>query len=433
MFAQTRAWLGERPVRGAILAYVVVTVVYALAASPALYRVHTPFNHFALLAEAWCRGQLDLGQPPPRYAGGNDFALFRDQWFVAFPGAPALLILPWVALAGSAERTLDGLFFLLLAGLAPAGMYLLLERLRRAGLSSSRRSVVILLSSLYAFGTVYFFTAVQGTVWYAAHVVAAAATVFYLAASIGAQQPWCAGVALAMAVGTRPVLLAFGLFFILEWVRQMRSGMTSANRYAPVVKFALPVLIALGVMAWHNWARFGDPLEFGYRYLVIAWHGRIEKWGLFGYHYVARNLGVLLTNLPYFNPEARSLTDGLVQVNGHGLALWITTPLYLWLLWPRKRSVLHRALYWTLLFVALPSIAYQNSGWIQFGQRFSNDYAPLLIVLLAVGGYRWRWSMQLTLVAACLVNLFGALTFQRPEAAKFYFIEPTQRVIYQPD
>jgi hypothetical protein len=32
-----------------------------------------------------------------------------------------------------------------------------------------------------------------------------------------------------------------------------------------------------------------------------------------------------------------------------------------------------------------------------------------------------------------IVNFFGALTFGRPEHARFYAVEPTQRVLYQPD
>src|SRR4029078_1172959 len=52
-----------------------------------------------------------------------------------------------------------------------------------------------------------------------------------------------------------------------------------------------------------NAARFGDPFEVGYRYLRVAWHARIEKWGLFSYHYLARNLGVLVTSLPWLRAE----------------------------------------------------------------------------------------------------------------------------------
>ena len=72
----------------------------------------------------------------------------------------------------------------------------------------------------------------------------------------------------------------------------------------------------------------------------------------------------------------------------HGLALWLTTPLYLWLLWPRRVSPLWRGLAVTAAIIALCDLLYQNSGWEQFGYRFSNDYAVLLVAMLAIGGFR---------------------------------------------
>jgi hypothetical protein len=75
-------------------------------------------------------------------------------------------------------------------------------------------------------------------------------------------------------------------------------------------------------------------------------------------------------------------------VSAHGLALWVTTPMYLWLLWPKKILAPHLALAVSAFAVALPSLFYQNSGWVQFGYRFSNDYAVFLFALFAVGGRR---------------------------------------------
>jgi len=425
---QLSRW-AERPVLCACVVYGLATLVYGLVAPTTHWHQHTPFNHFALLAESWLNHRLDLGQAPPLHAGGNDFALFGDRWFIVFPGAPALLILPWVAMAGNATRTLDGLFFLMLAGLAPAGIYLTLERIRREKLAQIELGSVVALTALYAFGSVYFFTAVQGTVWFAAHVVAAAATTFFLYSALGVRYPLGAGLALAVAIGTRPVLGGLGLFLLLEWRRTNRGSVTFRSS-RPLLWFGLPVAVTLCALGWHNWARFGHITEFGYRYLAVAWQMRIEKWGLFGYHYLARNLGLILTSLPYLEHGRDGWT---IQVSGHGLALWLTTPVYLWLLWPQTKNVMHRALYSTLLVVALPSLLYQNSGWLQFGQRFSNDYAPLLIVLLAVGGYRWSRHMKAGWGLALAVNLFGAVTFGRPEFASYYYVERTQRVIYQLD
>ena len=81
------------PARRRLLAfgvYAVATAVFVALAAPETLSAHTPWNHFALQASAWLHGRLDLGGPPPAYAGGNDFAEFEGKWFVPFPPLPAL-------------------------------------------------------------------------------------------------------------------------------------------------------------------------------------------------------------------------------------------------------------------------------------------------------------------------------------------------------
>src|SRR5690606_17585322 len=94
-----RGWLVNERVRTWLLAlgcYSLLLATYALVAGPARLTDHTPYNHFALQAEAWLRGRLDLGGTPPDYAGSNDFALYADKWYVPFPAFPALLLVPLV-------------------------------------------------------------------------------------------------------------------------------------------------------------------------------------------------------------------------------------------------------------------------------------------------------------------------------------------------
>ena len=78
-------------------------------------------------------------------------------------------------------------------------------------------------------------------------------------------------------------------------------------------------------------------------------------------------------------------------------------------------------------------LLYQNTGWIQFGYRFSNDFAPLVVLMIALGGRRLGrafWSLGLL---AVLINAFGAVSFDNPRFADRYFIDGSQRIIYQPD
>jgi hypothetical protein len=442
--------------------YALTSAVYFAFADAQTLTEHTPFNHYALLAQAWLEGRMDLGHGPPSYTGNNDFALYQGKWFVIFPPLPAVLLLPWVWLAGSAEAVCDGQFFLWLAGVGPAVLFLALEQMGQAGLGRSTKANVSL-ALLFAFGSVYFFTAEQGTVWFAAHVVAVALGAAYLLFALDASHPMLAGLMLGLAVAARGPLLLGVPLFLLEAVRVARRPTVESAASAEPTRvlsrawwthqrftlpafarridtgrllrtvgwFLLPFASIVGLLLWYNQARFGHPLEFGYRYLTVAWQPRMDKWGLTSYHYLARNLGVALTSLPYLTRSPTAAAP--FQVNGHGLALWVTTPLYFWLLWPCRKSPLHLPLWLTVAAVALPSLLYQNTGWLQFGYRFSNDYAVFLFALLAVGGRRMGTLFAVAAAWSVLVNGFGAATFGRAEYARYYFIEPTQRVIYQPD
>src|SRR5262245_12031417 len=121
------AWLapGSRRRRFAFAlgVYLACTAVYFAFAPREVLTEHTRFNHSALLADAWLHGRLDLGHPPPAYTQNNDFAEFKGKWFVSFPPFPAVLLLPWVKIAGSPENLRDGQMWLWLAGLGPSLLF----------------------------------------------------------------------------------------------------------------------------------------------------------------------------------------------------------------------------------------------------------------------------------------------------------------------
>jgi uncharacterized membrane protein YwaF len=122
-----------------------------------------------------------------------------------------------------------------------------------------------------------------------------------------------------------------------------------------------------------------------------------------------------------------------VQINAHGLALWVTTPIYLFLLWPKKKGWIWVGLWAAVVPILVMDLSYQNSGWLQFGQRFSNDYAVLLFALLVVGGHRLGKRFWALAVVGVAVNAFGAMTFDRRGAERFYYTDQSQQIIYQPD
>jgi hypothetical protein len=373
---------------------------------------------------------------------------------------------PFVALSGSAENFRDGQFVVWIAGVGPAVLFLVLEKLRRTARSTRSERDNLILSGLFAAGTVYFFCAVEGTVWYAAIVVNVALMALYALFALDAERPALAGLMLGFVFATRVTPILAAPLFAFEAIRVgCKDGLPTEGpllerltatwarvdarrvlqKYAV---FAAPILAVFAVCTWSNYTRFHSlsPSDFGHEFLSVAWRGRMQKWGVVDYHYLGKNLGCMLTILPWLQPRgtpvswlglgAGSSLPAPFLINEHGLALWFTTPLYFWLLWPQKRGWLHSILLLSIVGPAVADLLYQNTGWRQFGYRFSNDYSIFLFMLLAIGqrsfgtaGFRAAagWGV--------IVNLFGAATFDRNDARpdRYYFRDGSQSVVYQPD
>jgi len=391
---------------------------------------------FVVQADAWLHGHLDV-QPVTSdadwakvetvvLADGREVqgrrmttqALFRTlhgeriptsqirqskgfAWYVSFPPVPALLMVPSALIGGRGGN--DVIPTVLIAAAILPLFLLVLRRLREAQLSKRSETEELWLVALLAFGTVLFFSSVQGKVWYTAQVCGVALALTYTWASIEAKRPVVAGLALGAAALTRTAMAFMVPLFLFELWRCRRGDYKRV-----LVRFGIPVAAFAIAGMVYNAVRFGSPTEFGHTYLDVRQQAQIEQWGLASYHYLGRNLTVALTLLPEWLGRAP-----WIQIGGHGLALWVTTPLLLFLLWPRDRPAIHRALWLTVACVALPSLLYQNSGWVQFGYRFSLDYMVFLVMLLAIGGRPLGRLGKTLIIIGLLVNLFGAVTFDR--------------------
>ena len=369
-------------------------------------------------------GELPVGD----IASSRGFTAYNS-----FPPLPALIMLPGALVAGASAG--DVVPTLLVAALILPLALLVLRRLAGAGMSARTVREDLWLVGMLAFGTVLFFSSVQGKVWYTAHVVGVALALIYAWASIEARHPVLAGIALGAAALTRTSMaFMFPLFVFEAWRMATRAtdatgdsgaaagtGTGTVDRATarrrivrPLLRFAAPIAAFAAIGMLYNQARFGSPLEFGHTYLALGNHQpvyqqtQIEQWGLAHYHYLSRNIAVALTGLPDLMAHAP-----WIQISGHGLALWLTTPALLLLLWPRQRNALHRALWLTAALVALPSLLYMNSGWFQFGYRFSLDYVVFLVMLLAIGGRPLTRTVKGLIIAGIVVNAFGAATFDR--------------------
>ena len=139
-------------------------------------------------------------------------------------------------------RFSDITFSLFFAALAVLLLFWLLQALSASGQSLRTCYENLQLTTLFAFGSVFFFVAAQGTVWFTALVVGVCCSLAFLIAS-HYDKPLLAGVFVAAGFLTRPLLVLLSLFFLWQVVyknRRWESPFVPAN-LRKLVLFALPV------------------------------------------------------------------------------------------------------------------------------------------------------------------------------------------------
>jgi hypothetical protein len=418
-----------RPYRTELLLFAAAFLALACFSGPRFLR-QSAAPHFIYQAKGFLDGRIDLD--PQTLPNIEDWACVRqegsartrctgavratDRWFVSFPAFPAVVMLPFVALHGYQFN--DTSFGVFLGALAIALFYRLLRSLEARGELQRTRDEALLLAGVLGFGTLLFSCAIRGEVWFLAEVLGVVLTCLYVQAAVGGARPLLAGVLWSMATLTRTPLLFTGLFFLLEvlapgpngrWA-QVRSALREPGRWArPVLRFAAGAAPLALLAAAFNIARFGSPGEFGHSFLYDnRVNADIDAHGLFSWVYLGRNLQAAWLMLPRIQWSPFALA-----YDPRGLSLLVTMPWLVLLAFPRTRPRLHWPVWLTVAACALPGLFYQNTGYMQFGFRFSLDYTPYLVLLLGLSGWSFRAAgVRGLLAASVLVNTWGALAFR---------------------
>ncbi len=364
-------------------------------------------SHYTHLGQSLLAGQLhNVGN---RALGIDDEAFYGGKWYVSFPLFPAILLLPLTAAFGL--QTPAPLVWALFAALGPALLYRSLSDFAGSKRTAEELCWLVL---LFAFGSPYFTAAVQGTVWFAGHLVTCVFLILYFSWARACRRPALAGAAIGCVLLTRPTAALAGVFF-LHQLRTHRHNHRGLVRTA--ASFALPAALAAGVALVLNYLRFDHPLEFGHRHLQIRWQARLETWGLFSFHYFERNLIAAFGLLPRLTQRYP-----FVIISTVGLAVWFTSPALLATSWSRPAGRERTGLVLAALAVSVPVLLYQSTGYEQFGYRYLLDVIIMLMLLIAVGARPLSLPFRALTIWSVLVNAFGAITFQR--AFEFYDRQP---------
>ncbi len=333
----------------------------------------------------------------------------EDTWYVSFPPGPALVMLPAVAIWGTAVW--DVLITCVFAALIPVVLLRWFDRER--GLIEGRGRDHLWAVAAWTFASPAVLLGAHGRVWFTAQVLGALCTGLALSAGWKGQRPALAGLWFGLAISCRPHLALALPFFVIEgW----RANPSARTRVLAGSSFVAP-LVAIGVVLMAmNYARFGDVFEFGHRFLEIRWQQRMQEVGMFSTDYLARNLQCAFTLLPVWQ-------SGSPRVSLHGSSILLGAPWLLALAWSRDRLPQRAGLLISAGLVAIPSLLYQNSGQIQVSYRFALDWLPMLLAAIVFGGGAKGWAFRGLVVLGGLWQIYGAWLFAR-EPARLFVTEP---------
>jgi hypothetical protein len=454
-----------------LLLVVIALVVYSHT-KPFRY-----YDHFEWQAEAFLEGQTAIRYPVEATDTSPGNAFFNDvrqvpssdgvpRGDIPFPPLPAILLMPFVAAWG---HDADGQFIFAVVGAIDVGIaWWVLGQL------PIRSLVRLAATAFFAFGTVLWYAAQLGTTWYQAHVLAvglallavgvalradpaaaidlddradtdAGATQAHARRSAGSlrladlgidRRQFVAGLLFGLACTARLTVLFAAPFFLLvggggTWIRRGFSAGLGA---------AIPV----GALLLYNLVSTGHILHPGYQFLYEQEAGFYTTlgynlaWGIEDPRYIPQNLGIMLFSTPAISPDiypaglggGRALCVDPGAIRGlfdpdcpialprdTGMSIILTSPAYLLALpalrrYGRNRLITGAAL--AVLIVAFINVMHFSQGWVQFGYRFSLDFGPWALALVAIGMERLRSSKGMIIAAGLValsiaVNLWGVV------------------------
>jgi hypothetical protein len=348
----------------------------------------TSYDNYVLLAQSLLQGHVWID---PLWPGpAIDAVLYDGHRYIVNDPVPALLLLPLVALLGTAAN--QTLLACLLCGIAVGAAWALLERL-----GVITRATIWLVVFLLA-GTDLLWCSMLGDVWFVAQTSAVAFLLLALCELAGARRGWLVALWTALALGSR-FTLVMALPVLLWWAW---TGFAQRER-RPRAALAFAATLLPFFVAWvaYNELRWHLPWDAGH---TIFYH-QDPYMGGSGSPFALANLNVELYSF-FIVPPVWHHTPPYLEPLAYGTALWFTSPALVLAFFAREPKRLVVSLWVATLLVAGPSLLYYANGGSQFGMRHALDFVPFVLALMGLAtrtAPAWLWR------AACALIVWSVL------------------------
>ncbi len=384
------AWVGWIVLALALVGFLGVTIFLN-------FHVRTE-QQFAFLARSFLHGDLAFQEVP-----GNSWAdtsPFNERYYWPLGPLPAVVLMPFAFVAGK-----FGTFFYqgYLQPVLVLAVLVIGYRIARDTGYKAEDSAYLAFG--FAFATAFLGVAMWPWGWYFSHVITCALLFAAIAETARKRRPWVLGVLFALVLATRATAVLGALWCVGEILRARSS---SEKKMASLTAIAVPIFIVAAALMAYNYARFGDVFDQGYQeQMVSPISAAGRSLGMLSLQHVPGNLYNLLLAAPIpvrRDHESVVLAFPYLVANPWGMSLWVTSPVFLYLLGLRYRDGTSWLLLLTTFVIAVPILLYYGIGFRQFGYRYSLDFLPFLYYLLLRNYRQQRGDLTVTFKAVVLLS-----------------------------
>lgn len=390
----------------------IIFVIFFIIHVPAIQHSNGIVNDYEVLAKSFCHGKFWFSESDLPFVKGTkiydtgDVVSFQGKYYLPYPPAPSLLVIPFLLITGSGVNCL-----LIAVLLSCLNIFLIYSILKRLKIDSQ---YIPWLIYGFVFGSSYWFVILSAhSVYGFAEVVSVTGILLLLNELFGKSRGVLMGIFLSISFLSRQFTIVLGLFVLGYLIHKYlcstvgRSSRVFWNRF---FQFSVPLGCSVIMYCLYNYARFGNPLDTGYSHInfIGVLKVRVGEYGVFSSHYVLYNLYNYL--FKGFNIEFGG--SGLLHIKGvdlFGTALFVASP-FLVASFKTGWYRLVRIFAWLAIGTIFTGLLfYHNNGMEQVNaSRFTLDFLPVMLVLTGLGAKNLPlWLFKGMVCYSIMLNIIG--------------------------
>ena len=337
-------------------------------------------NLYTYQAEAFLHGDFAIQEKPNKLPG--ETIEYHGRIYSPFPPFPAILLTPFVAIVGRQDLKIYWISIVLAAATTWSLYRILLK------LELDRTTINWILSG-FVLGTGYW-QIFRGSewVWMFAQLTAVLFSILAIYESMHKGRGWLAGLFLGAAFLSRQLSIFLTPFvLVLLWKNEIKKD-RAVNLAGVIAAIGFSIALYLGF----NYYRF-DTFGSGYELMNYAAFGgpgnflgeRVNQFGIFDPAYFLFNAYHMFIQGYHIDFTGGTLLE-YSGLSRFGVSLLAASPFIIAAFRARGGKLFIWGAWVSVTITLITALFYHNNGYIQYNtQRFSLDFLPVLILLVALG------------------------------------------------